>query len=186
METYDAATLKSLSFGRNVVRTPETDRVIFKLDKYFTRAKRQAIVTSVLRTKESQLAIIRDYAIKCNLMPDGDTLDTGQNTCLGGKIVPRWQALWSMLLNRNIIVNPPVPAVVLLDYWKGGVNKKGQTIQPSAHFLGTAFDIGGGPNGAEDEFAIVRMAARDGIGIKITPSSPMLERANNCVHSIIG
>lgn len=173
--------LTALTFAPDVVRTAATDAVIFKLDAYFARANHPARITSVLRDSASQLRIIQDYAVKAGLLKPGEALDMTTTVMFEDHQVYRWQLIWSQLLNRGIIINPPVAAAVLMDYWSAGVNKKGTTIQPSEHFLGTAFDIGGAGNGCDDEFAIIALAKKEGIGIKYI----RIEHGNNCVHSAV-
>jgi hypothetical protein len=82
-----------------------------------------------------------------------------------------------------VIINPPLGAVCLFDYYKNGVNKKGLVIPPSAHFYGKAFDIGGGggtdPTPADELEVVSRAMGYDStLGIK----DFLLERANNCLH----
>ena len=175
MEDLD---LKALRFRAGVVRTPMTDTVIKKLDGYFLAAGKEAEITSVLRTPESQLLIIQNYAHDKGVIAKNLVLDFERTGVFENMTYPLWQIVWSQLLNKGILVNPPKPAMALLDYYKDGANKKGETIQPSAHFLGIAFDIGGGGNGVADEYAIVTKAKLASIGIAYV----RVEHENNCVH----
>jgi hypothetical protein len=173
--------LKNLTFRPGVIRTLATDLVIERLDPFFGAAGHRAEITSVLRTQESQLQVITDYARMRSILKPGEKLNFADVVEHGGKSVPRWQLVWSTLLSLGVLINPPRSAAVLTDYFKDGENRKGQIIQPSSHFLGKAFDIGGrggDPRTAQDEYDIIMKAAKTGIGIK----SVVLERANNCVH----
>jgi hypothetical protein len=84
------------------------------------------------------------------------------------------------LLNIGVIINPPLAAVCLMDY-KGsdGKNRKGKVINQTPHARGISFNVGGGANGPQDEYAILSQAVKDkvsGLG------SVMLERNNNACH----
>jgi hypothetical protein len=173
----DDLNLKALQFRAGVIRTAATDPVIKKLDDYFAAAGHIAYITSVLRTPEAQLLIIQNYAQEKAVIASNFVLTFDQTGVLENVTSPLWQIVWSQLLSKGILVNPPRAAMVLTDYMKDGVNKKGEIIQPSAHFLGIAFDIGGGENGIADELAIVQKAA-DTVGINYV----RVERENNCVH----
>ena len=173
----DDLNLKALKFRAGVIRTTATDPVIKKLDDYFLAAGHIAEITSVLRTAESQLLLIQEHARDKGLIASNFVLTFEQTGVLQNMTYPLWQIVWSQLLNKNFIINPPKPAAVLMDYFNDGVNKIGHVIQPSAHFLGIAFDLGGGSNGIADELAIVQKAA-DTVGINYV----RVERENNCVH----
>jgi hypothetical protein len=87
---------------------------------------------------------------------------------------------WSALLNAGVIINPPKRAKVLMDYIRGGVNRKGSFINESPHFRGTAFDIGGGDGGIDAELKVIQKALSSGkikglVGI-------LAEHNNNAVH----
>ena len=163
--------LKALQFRAGVIRTAATDPVIKRLDYWFQQAGKTAWITSVLRTPEAQLLIIQNYAQEKAVIASNFVLTFDQTGILDNMTYPLWQIVWSKLLTKGILVNPPRAAMCLTDY------KKGQIIQPSAHFLGIAFDIGGGENGIADELAIVQKAA-DTVGINYV----RVERENNCVH----
>lgn len=168
--------LYALTIDPGATRTPQTDPVIYALDPYFEEAGIRAVVTSILRTTAQQLAVIERYARSEGLVTHA--LDMTTLTWYEGKQYPLWQVMWSHLLTRGLIINPPAPAVVLTDYWRAGVNRRGLTIPASPHTSGRAFDIGGGTNGAADEYAVVQLAARDIPAI----AQIVLERANNCTH----
>lgn len=159
--------------------TPIIEPVIIALDEYFRAGNHKAVVTSGKRDPEDQLRIIRQYltrkglaekyaqAMTCGL----DEKDTESNYL--------WQMAWSNLLHIGVIINPPARAKCLMDYFKNGKNLKGISLKPSVHFKGTAFDIGGGENGATDEAIIVQKAIDDKLpGL----AGYLLERENNCVH----
>ena len=186
--------MKWIIYTEGVIRTPQTDVVIEKLEPYFEKAGFIGRVTSVLRDRNSQLAVIQQLAEAHKLILDGFELDFTLGTTFQGKEVPYWQLVWSKLLENGIIVNPPEPAVCLTDYISHDVNKKGQIIQPSPHFSGNCFDMGGrvildGNNDLiekiEEVYQILLKATADNVGIAKTDSSPFIEHGNNCVHSLI-
>ena len=163
------------------MRTAATDPVIQQLDIYFRAAGKKGVITSILRTPAAQLLLIQNAARDKGIIANNFVLDFERTGTLPSSNMgeyPVWQIVWSQLLNKGYIINPPVPAKVLLDYFNDGVNKKGETIQPSAHFTGHAFDVGAAMNGLAETLAIVR-AAQDG-------DAPIIyvrvERDNNCVH----
>ena len=184
--------MKWIVYKEDVKRTSQTDKVIEKLEPYFEQAGIVGRVTSVLRDKFMQLADIQKFAQDAKLILDGFQLDFEHMTTFQGREVPYWQLVWSTLLSRGIIVNPPIPAECLMDYVRDGVNKKGQTIQQSPHFTGDCFDFGGRVivNGQlvdklDAVYQLLIKATADGVGILKTPSSPFIEHGNRCVHSMI-
>lgn len=167
------------------VRLTETiDPVITALEPYFEKAKLKAFVTSGLRTSKDQLRIVQKYLTRQGLDKTYDECANctdvhSRNTKWDGVWVYDWQPGWSALLNAGVIINPPLPAECLMDYIRDGKNKKGQVIGGSPHFNGTAFDIGGGGDGIENEMAVVKQAIADKVkGLK----GHLPERNNNCVH----
>lgn len=183
--------LKSIIFEPGVIRTDITDKVIQALDPFFAYEGITGFISSVLRTKEKQLQIIQDYARIKKIILDGQVLDFEHKIDFEGEQVWYWQLVWSRLLSADIIVNPPIEAKVLTDYMRNGINKKGQIIQPSVHMNGTAFDISGlvlvlkAGNKMEAidlVFQVALKGAKQGVGIRITSSSPLIEHGNNCVH----
>jgi len=90
-----------------------------------------------------------------------------------------WQLGWSKLLNIGVIVNPPYPAKVLLDYYRRGSkeNRKGTVIGVSPHFKGTAFDIRGGKN-LQEKSDVIKNSMGKVAGLK----GYLIEPKNNCVH----
>lgn len=177
---------KFLTIKEGVILTPIIDPVIVLLDKYFEKANAHARVTSGKRTEDDQLRIIRNEMKVRGLdkkYPDAITKGWKEKVIIAGKEYYVWQHGWSELLKAGFIVNPPVPAICLMDYISGGVNKKGQLINASPHLNGTAFNVGGGPDGISgnvvNELAIIQKALNDKIkGLK----SILAERNNNAVH----
>lgn len=173
-----------LKVRKGVALTPHIEPVIFKLDAYFKAANLVAMVTSGERTSGDQLTIIRNYSASfkvdeefpeiktCGVL---DKIDFGE-----GKKIFTWQRAWSRLLNKGIIVNPPLDAAPLFDYIRNGVNKKGQVIGKSPHYYGKAFDIGGGvDHDPTNELEVIKKALADKLpGLK----GYLLERAQNCLH----
>ena len=58
---YDPIKNKFLTFNKGVSRTAKTDVVIAKLEKYFAEKKHYAKITSIYRSPEQQLQVIKDY-----------------------------------------------------------------------------------------------------------------------------
>jgi hypothetical protein len=174
---------KFLRINPNVILTPIIEPVIVSLEAYFKEANKISYVTSGKRSPESQLTIIRNYltskglasahpeALGKNCMEKFTHEKYGSIYC--------WQLGWSKLLNIGVIINPPAAAACLMDYIRNGINKKGLIINGSPHFNGTAFDVGGGPNGIADETEILKRALADRVPglMNILP-----ERENNANH----
>ena len=170
---------KNLIVRPGVTLTEIIDPVIAALDPYFDG--RKAFVTSGLRTKEHQLDIIKQYAKLKGVareFPQILTAGVDSKAMFEGRAVYAWQTAWSRLLERGVIVNPPVAATPLFDYVRSGANMKGVTIMPSPHMRGTAFDIGGGDDGIEDERVIIALAIGHVPGL----ASVLVERENNAIH----
>lgn len=178
MTQFDPKQNKWLLLSDNIKLGSQTvNIVICQLDKYFEQAKLKAYVTSIYRSPEDQLRIIINYAKKNNLQvqfseKDYDTMQSN------GLYV--WQETWSLLLNKGIIVNPPLSAKVLFDYVRDGKNKKGEIIPPSPHFFGNCFDIGGGANGIQDELNVINYAIKTDKDLLIKDF--LIEKNNNCIH----
>ncbi len=174
---------KFLKVAPGVVLTPIIEPVIIELDKYFADAKKIAWVTSGLRDANMQLSIIRSYLERRKLRSDYEDAfgcQVQDTINWDSKKVYAWQPGWSALLNEGVIINPPLKAECLFDYIRNGKNKKGQFINPSPHFFGTAFDIGGGSmEGITDELPIVQKALKEKLpGLK----NILAEHANNAIH----
>jgi hypothetical protein len=173
-----------LRVNAGVGLTELIDGIITRLDPEFHAANLVAFVTSGVRSASGQLELLIRLALQYGIDKEfplitAARLDTF--TSYAGREVYTWQPAWSRLLNKGIIVNPPVPAAVLMDYWRDGVNKKGLTINTSPHLRGTAFDIGGGADGSiENETEVVRSAVDAGRFPEIT--NLVLERKQNCLH----
>lgn len=177
---------KFLKLRDGVILTPATEPVIIALDKYFEKANTVAWVTSVKRTADDQLRIIRGELVKRKMdtkYPDAISKGVNDKVTVDGKQYYAWQWGWSALLNVGFIVNPPIASICLMDYISGGVNKKGQLINTSPHIAGLAFNVGGGADGISgnvtNELAIIQKALDDKLkGLK----SILAERNNNAVH----
>lgn len=182
-----------------VKRTAPTDIVIARLDPYFEQAGFIGRITRVLCDKNDQLAIIQEYAESSGLISPGFELDFSLGTTFQGREVPYWQVVWSKLLSKGIIVNPPEPAEVLMDYIKAdGQNHKGEIIQESSHFTGRPFDLGARVWIKQEDvgdvaklvdkldtvYALALKAQAEGVGIIKTTSSPLIEHGNRCVHCL--
>lgn len=161
---------KNLIVPSSVVLNERLDNVLSEIDHYWEG--RKETVTSGVRTPSDQLRIIRNYLKSKGLAdkyPDVFKLDEDMKTP-GGEYV--WQMAWSNLLHIGVIINPPFPAIVLMDYIRNHKNKKGQRIGQSPHTRGNAFDLSG-----LDSLDIVKKLLLDG---KIKSYLP--ERENNCLH----
>src|SRR5690606_36408757 len=136
---------------------------------------------SGLRTPLKQLQIIQDYLLKLGLAkkyPVAMTCKVNDQMTWEGMTVFKWQPGWSRLLNEGIIINPPFRAKCLMDYIRNGVNKKGYWINPSPHFKGVSFDVGGGDNGINDELQLIEPQ----MGVIPGLVNMVIERNNNCLH----
>lgn len=163
----------------HVVLTTTIEPVIIALDKYFEEANLKAFVTSGLRDAEDQLRIIRQYLKSKGLHLKYSNAMIGKATdkLPNGEYI--WQMGWSALLNAGIIINPPLQAVLLMDYFNAkGINRKGDTFNQTPHATGKPFDIGGGADGLNNEIAVIEKAKKD------IPSIVgwVIERNNNCLH----
>lgn len=176
---------KFLIVNNGVVLTPAITPVIIDMENDFREAGLVAHVTSGERTSGDQLRTIQKYAnryIKVQEeFPEIKTASVLAKISLeNGDKIFSWQRAWSRLLNIGVIINPPVPAIVLFDYVRNGVNRKGQTIGYSPHYFGKAFDIGGGvDHDITNELEVVKKAfARRITGFK----GYLPERNNNAIH----
>lgn len=154
-----------------VVLNEKIDALLYEIDCDFR--DHPETVTSGVRTSEDQLRIIRKYLRAKGLddnYPEAMTCAVNDKTDDQSQFV--WQKGWSALLNAGVIINPPLPAVVLMDYIRNGVNKKGQLIGMSPHTRGTAFDLSG-----TDSLKIVQA-----LKLKGKIRGYLLERENNCLH----
>lgn len=173
---------KFLIVKDGVVLNDKLDKSICKLEPFFKESNHIAYVTSGIRTAEKQLQIIKDFIHNKKISDEFTELAKVESKVIyaGGEIYS-WQLAWSKLLNAGVIINPPLKAKLLLDYInKAGKNRKGDFFNPSVHFSGKAFDIGGGPNSVSDEKEIVMEAIKSGTCLEIV--SFVVERENNCLH----
>lgn len=165
--------LKYLIIQPNVVLNKLIHAKLIELDIEFKDKPQK--VTSAVRSADDQIRIIRKYLVKKGLnktYPTAMVCYIDEKDAQGNYL---WQMAWSNLLNIGVIINPPRAAVVLMDYIRGGGNKKGQTIKPSPHMRG-------------DETACFDLSGLSGLAIatrlkeeqKIRNYLP--ERENNCLH----
>ncbi len=173
-----------LTVRKDVVRTECTDPVLVALDPEFEKLPAQ--VSSIYRSPQEQLNLIRYYA---RVVGIADQYPIGMNCGLVDKNddgTYQWQLLWSELLHREVIINPPLAAVVLKSYMHHGVDKKGEMIEPSLHSLKLAIDISGkydNPNGSSriilpDVIQLVSRLDLEKYGVH----SFVVEHNNDCVH----
>lgn len=182
--------MKSLENKWLIVRdsvklTEHIDPVINALDSFFESFKLKSYVTSGLRTPEDQLRIIRSALVANRLADDYPEAFLGMDTRIPYHFdeireIYGWQMGWSKLLSIGYIVNPPHDAIVLMDYIRPGSkeNKKGKMIYQSPHTRGTAFDIGGGKDGVDNELEVIKAATGKIKGLR----GYLLERNNNAIH----
>lgn len=170
--------------------TPKVEAVIVLLDSEFEAHGKIAYVTSCIRSEEDQLNTIRGYLAKTGLdkkYPEAIICKLNDKVTVGGEVVYVWQKGWSALLNAGIIINPPIAAKCLMDYFNAeGKNKKGEVIEASPHTLGAdtmVFDIGGGTDGIDGDTVSEQKIMQKAITKKLPGiKSVVLERKNNCVH----
>lgn len=177
-----------LTFADGVVRSVSTDKVIAKLEPFFAKRNHRAKVTSVIRTPEDQLRIINKYALDNNLHYENPLHYGNPNVKVteDSQEIYAWQITWSRLLNIGILINPPLRAKVLFDYWRNGINKKGRLINPSAHSTGKVFDIGGSGGrdfSVSDEVEILSEALVQDPALGILRF--IIERKNNALHVVV-
>lgn len=176
--------LKWLSFLEGVVNTPAIARSAELLDPYFEGEP--SVITSGLRSPEKQLAVILEKIARHGFIEDYAELklagghDFTVQVPINDETLYWWQRGWSRLLSIGDIVNPPIPAKVMFDYYRPGSNenKKGQIIQISPHQRGLAFDIGGGSDVMEKAKRVMKAHQEDNCFIE----SYLVERVNNAVH----
>lgn len=168
-----------------VVLTPVIDTVIAGAEYFFKEAELFAFVTSGLRDAHDQLRIVKNYLkvkglnkLYPQVMACNNPMDKAGQYYV-------WQLAWSHLLNAGVVINPPLAAECLMDYYGPtgkGPNKKGKIINQTPHANGVCFDIGGaGGEDAtiKDELEVMQYAMKVGIpGLEnILP-----EHNNNCIH----
>lgn len=167
---YSAYDNKNLIVPETVVLNDRLNSVLTAIDKYWPPQGEK--VTSGVRSPEDSLRIIRTYLKSkdlARLYPDAITCKIDAKLPNGYYV---WQMAWSHLLNKGVIINPPLPASCLMDYIRNDKNKKGQVIGQSPHIRGTAFDISG-----TDSLIIVKRLVEDKM-----IRGYLLERENNCIH----
>lgn len=170
---------KFLKVNSNVVLNELIEKVVVELDKHFEKANIKAVVTSGVRTADDQLRIIRQYL-------NSEKLAVNYPEALSGNATDKlpdgnyiWQMGWSALLNAGIIINPPLRAILLMDYFNAaGKNRKGDYFNQTQHANGVCVDLGGGKNGLNDEIAVVSSAKAEIPEI----IDWVIERNNNCLH----
>lgn len=176
----DSSKNQFLKVNKGVLMTSWIEPVIVSLDRYFKEANLTAYVTSGERTSGDQLRIIRNYCAQFKIDVEFPEIKTCGVLDREPDNTFKWQKAWSRLLNKGIIVNPPLKAECLFDYFRDGVNKKGQIINQSPHYYGKAFDIGGGlDHDPTNELEVIKKALADKLpGLK----GYLLERKQNCLH----
>jgi hypothetical protein len=160
--------------------TNSIEPVIVALDSYFASHKVKAFVTSGLRDPNSQLKVIQTYLKKRNLDKKYPGAMNCKVTDMDASGHYLWQMAWSELLSSGLIINPPLRAICLMDYFRNGKNKKGEWINQTPHSTGKSFDIGGGTDGISGEANVLKIALAEK---KIAGLKGLLEEGeNNAVH----
>lgn len=158
------------------------DGVIYSLDPVFESLQLRGVVTSGVRTRQKQIEIIRQKALRHNLDSiylDIVTGDLEQEVMVGSGKQPYWQILWSQLLSIGEIVNPPQAARAEYDYVHParGIIRAGHLVGVSPHQLGKAFDI------ARGDLSLIDHALTHARQIGIPNIKGwLIEPVNNCVH----
>jgi hypothetical protein len=182
--TWKSDANKFLRVKDGVKLNASLDMAVVTLEPWFAAAQLEAWVTSGIRTSEDQLQTILKYCIKhgvdkqfkeiltCGVMDKIDLGDQGT--------IYTWQRAWSRLLNIGVIVNPPMPARCLMDYWRNNENRKGILIGHSPHYYEKAIDISGGSDRSPvNEAEVVKKA----IAARVPYiRGYLLEPKNNCCH----
>ena len=175
--------MKNIELNLGVVTTPTIERVINALDVYFEGFPVKC--TSGKRTQEHQMRIVIGKIKRHGIHKIYQELIEFEGNAIDLKIKIDeeefywWQRGWSKLLNIGDIVNPPIPAEVLFDYFRPGsnTNKKGRVIEVSNHAHGNAFDLSGADLVRIGER--VEKAKKDG---NCFISGHLVEVVNNAVH----
>jgi hypothetical protein len=176
----NATNNKWLLVNEGVKLTDSIEPVIVSLDAHFEKNKVRAFVTSGLRDPDAQIKVIQSYLRKKGLDKKYPLVMNCRATDVDAEGHYVWQLAWSHLLSTGLIINPPFRAMCLMDYYRGGKNKKGQWINQTPHASGKSFDIGGGANGMMDEARIVKAALAEN---SIPGLKGILEEGeNNAVH----
>lgn len=168
-----------------VVLNPKLKEAIEFIDPYFALTE-GVYVTSGVRTEADQLRIIHEKVVKHGidkLYPEYQ-LAHGSVASLKVRIdkgpeLYYWQRAWSKLLNINEIVNPPLQAEVLFDYYRPGstVNSKGRVVGLSNHQKGHSFDLSG------PDLKDIAMRVDKAGGASLSPiKGYLVESQNNCCH----
>lgn len=180
---------KFLTLGPKVKYTNKAVRIVFPviiaLEPYFEKHNIRATVTSILRDAHDQLGLIKTYLRAQRLSskyPEVMAL-TNPEQRAGGIYV--WQMAWSELLNKGVIINPPLQAACLTDYMGPdgkGPNRKSSIIRQTPHVHETCFDIGGSGGKLktiQDELLPVTEAFKDKVKgmVRFLP-----EHKNNAIH----
>jgi hypothetical protein len=176
----------NLIVRKGVVLTPTISKVITRADEFFRKASIKSYVTSGLRDPASQMRIILDAGWARGLQKEWPQLQgaTGETTVIhAGQSTPLWYVVWGRLLTIGFMVNPPIESKTPFGYVhpSGRRIPEGTVIQPSAHFKGIAFDVGGSGGSVatiDDELACLEAAKSAKIGIVRI----LAERENNAVH----
>jgi len=122
------------------------DGVLVSLDPFFEEKGVRATATSGIRTEDEQMELIRQKALKANLdlvYLDCATADLRSIVHAGGHDQPYWQILWSQLLAKGQMINPPIPAKAEFEYRHadGRTIPAGNKVGLSEHQRAEAIDL---------------------------------------------
>jgi hypothetical protein len=178
MDTSDAY----ITINPGVIITARQRTRIMQIAPYFKTAFVISHVTSGIRTQESQLRIIAQFAIS-----EGITSPEFRQHIRRGTPVDYqsngqywWQETWSMELNLGFIVNPPIACMCLAHSFRPDGTDRMRCIIPASPHLnpeGTCVDMSG--------ISINNIIARL-LEAKTDPLCAIraitVERKQNCVH----
>jgi hypothetical protein len=180
--------MKNIIIMENVTVNETIERSLIEIDIFFQG--HVVKVTSGVRTADDQMQIIARNARRLGIDKEFPEFEMYVGNEPGIKYKTEdfegywWHRTWAKLLNIGFIVNPPLPATVLFDYWRPGNpkddahNRKGKFIDVSSHQRGWAYDLGGGDNLDEVTIRVLRAKQRNGCHIY----SYLKEKVNNAVH----
>ena len=175
-----------LQYREPIHKTPAITRAAECIDPFFKDCPSE--ITSGWRYPIEQLQIIMQKAARHEIIE----LFPEYKLAIGAGVehmvfVPElnekcywWQRVWSKLLNIGDIVNPPVTAEAIFDYYRPGSleNKRGKMIPISRHQRGLALDIGGG----KDLLARAQRVMEAKQSGNCFIHDFLIERINNAIH----
>jgi hypothetical protein len=173
---------KFLTVAAGVILTDELDDFAARLDPHFELFSVKAVITSGVRERAAQIELIRKKGLEAGLdlvFFDLATADMESIVHAGAQDQPYWQIIWSNLLAKGQMINPPEIAKAEFEY----IHADGRHI-PAGHEVGIsehqekkAIDI------ARNELHLIEKCldhAKDS-GVKL---KHLVEPRNGCVHTV--